>query len=63
MGSQRKRFEEWLENRFRGPRDPHAEANLLAAADAFDAVWESANIQPEQLKLIVDAASHSRAIV
>jgi hypothetical protein len=61
MPSQRERFETWLARR--KPREPQWEAELLKVADAYDAVKVSGKLTPEDLRVVVDGASHSRALV
>lgn len=62
MERKRPRFEAWLQGR-RGPREPELERALLAAVDAFDVVNETGKLQDEELRLILDAASSSRALL
>lgn len=62
MGTQRERFETWFPKR-RGSREPRFEAALLDVADAYDAIEASEDLAPKHLKVIVDAASHQRALL
>jgi DNA-binding transcriptional ArsR family regulator len=62
MGIQHERFATWLQSR-RGPREPKLEALLLRVADAYDTVKEREELLADQLRLIVEAASSSRALL
>jgi hypothetical protein len=61
-GPQHEHYAAWLERR-RAPRDPEAEADLLAVADAYDAAMQSGTLSPEQLQRVIDGASDSRALL
>src|SRR5262245_7346194 len=62
MGAQRERFAAWLQSRGRPP-EPQLETLLLRAADAYDTVKEGGELLLEHLRVIVDAASSSRALL
>lgn len=58
MGTERARFEDWLNKEFRGPRNAKLEAELFKTVDAFDEIIETGVIRPAQLKTLVNGASH-----
>src|ERR1043166_8978671 len=62
MSGEGARFEAWLQRR-RGRREPLLEAELLTVVDAYDTAKQGRTLKPEELQLIADAASDSRALL
>ena len=60
MTEERIAFEHWISHQ---PRllEPELEAAMRAALDAYDAAIESGALTPDQLHILVDAASDKRA--
>jgi len=61
-GTQHELYAAWFRRR-RGPRNAQDEADLLAAADAYDAAIRDGKLSAEQLQCIVEGASSPRALL
>jgi hypothetical protein len=59
MPETRERFEPWVERNLR-QRYPELVVPLMAAIDAFDAIWERGERTPDNLDKVVKAASSTR---